>query len=63
MYVAGYDSAFDCRIEKRLLSTGALDNGFGTSGVVTGASASLYAYAIAKDSTYMYVAGYDSNSD
>ncbi|HEV8601227.1 MAG TPA: fibronectin type III domain-containing protein, partial [Patescibacteria group bacterium] len=63
MYVAGYNDSFDWRIEKRLLSTGALDSNFGTSGVVTGASLSSAAYSIAIDSTYMYVAGYDGNTD
>ena len=36
---------------------------FGTSGVVTGAAASWEAYAIAIDSTSMYVAGRDDNID
>ncbi len=57
MYVAGGNNTPDLRIEKRLLGTGILDPNFGTAGVITGASSSLYAYAIAIDTTYMYVAG------
>ncbi len=63
MYVAGRDDTPDWRIEKRLLSSGALCTAancgteFGTAGVVTGAAASDLAYAIVIDGTYMYVAG------
>jgi hypothetical protein len=63
MYVVGDDSGGDWRIEKRALSNGAVDSGFGTSGVVTGASASVLAYTIATDGSYMYVAGNDSGGD
>ncbi|KKS25861.1 MAG: hypothetical protein UU87_C0009G0001, partial [Parcubacteria group bacterium GW2011_GWA2_42_11] len=62
MYVAGYGSDNNWRIEKRLLFDGSLVSGFGTSGVVTGAAESLWAYAIAIDSTNMYVAGNDGSS-
>jgi hypothetical protein len=59
MYVAGSGgSGNDWRIEKRLLTTGALDNGFGTSGVVTEVG-SGYTSDLVKDSTYMYVFGVD----
>jgi hypothetical protein len=60
MYVAGFDETSDWRIEKRLLTTGALDAGFGTAGIVTGNSFSTIAYSIAIDSTYMYVTGNDA---
>ena len=66
MYVVGYDSSpgnYQWRIEKRSLSDGALAAGFGAGGVVT-IDPSLgvdIAYAIAIDSTYMYVVGYDSS--
>jgi hypothetical protein len=67
MYVAGYDApnysdstGSTCRIEKRLLTTGALDTGFDTDGVVTRTvSTAIFTKAIAIDSTYMYVAGSD----
>src|SRR5262249_315814 len=36
---------------------------FGTSGVVSAASGSKQARAVAKDSTYLYVAGMDDNND
>ncbi len=61
MYIVGYDWNTDWRIEKRRLSDGMVDAGFGTNGVVTGASASQYARAIAIDTTYMYVAGTDGS--
>jgi hypothetical protein len=63
MYVAGNDSNVDWRIEKRSLATGALDTNFGTAGVVTGAADSGNARSISIDSTWMYVAGNDSNVD
>ncbi len=63
MYVGGYDTTPDWRIEKRLLTDGSLVAAFGTSGVVTGAAASQQIYAMALDSTYLYAAGYDSNTD
>ncbi|MCK4692459.1 MAG: hypothetical protein KAT23_02450, partial [Anaerolineales bacterium] len=48
MYVIGHrDSSYDWRIEKRTLATGAFDSGFGTSGVVSGASTTFIAYDIA----------------
>ena len=69
MYVAGYDSApsfFDWqwRIEKRDLTTGALDGTFGGgTGVVTSnpSGGDDRAYAIAIDSPSLYVAGYASS--
>ncbi len=62
LYIVGEDTSVDWRIEKRLLTTGAVDTGFGSSGVVTGAGSSYEAYAIAVDSTYMYVIGTDDSS-
>ncbi len=64
MYVAGLDNNpgnGQWRIEKRLLSTGALDASFGTAGVVGSnpSTSEEYAYDVAIDSQYMYVAGYD----
>jgi hypothetical protein len=58
MYLVGHkDAGYDWRIEKRTLATGALDTGFGTLGIVYGASDTLIAYDVAIDSTYMYVVG------
>ncbi len=68
IYVAGYQqqASGDCdngvcwRIEKRDKTTGALVSAFGSSGVVQisdGAGLPDYAYAIAVDSSYIYVAG------
>ena len=64
MYVAGLDyipGNGQWRIEKRLLSTGALDASFGTAGVVGSnpSTSEEYAFDIAIDSQYMYVAGSD----
>ena len=60
MYVVGFDDGSTTwRIEKRRLDTGALDPGFGTSGVIL-ASGGVAAEAIAIDSTYMYVVGSDA---
>jgi hypothetical protein len=59
MYVVGFhDTSNEWRIEKRLLTTGALDTGFGVLGIVT-TTAGNAAEAIAIDGTYMYVAGND----
>lgn len=75
MYVVGYDAIPDIatgvssltddewRIEKRRKDTGALDSGFGIAGsVVSNATPSDLdeANAIAIDSTYMYVIGFDT---
>jgi hypothetical protein len=62
MYVVGYDHSpsnvsFQWRIEKRSLADGSLVTAFGTNGVITSNPNSI-AEAIAIDSTYMYVAGY-----
>jgi hypothetical protein len=63
MYVVGHDETAGTgrqwRIEKRNLSDGSLVSGFGTGGVITSnpSIAGDYAYAIAIDSTYMYVVG------
>ena len=61
LYAAGYSNA-QGRIEKRNLSDGTLDSGFGTNGVVDTAW-NTGIYAIAADSTYMYIAGRDSDAD
>ncbi|XOU94461.1 MAG: hypothetical protein ACNFW9_00160 [Candidatus Kerfeldbacteria bacterium] len=63
MYTVGYNDGDDWRIEKRLISNGILDSGFGTSGVVTGAASSSFAYAIEIDSIYMYVSGHDGSNN
>jgi hypothetical protein len=70
LYIAGYDSnpaSFDdqWRIEKRSLSDGSLVPSFGLQGVVASNPTSSYllafddATAIALDSNFMYVVGYD----
>jgi hypothetical protein len=65
MYLAGDDYSTNgaWRIEKRLLTTGALDSGFGTAGVVTSNPSSNEdrAKGIVLDSTYIYVVGDDSS--
>jgi hypothetical protein len=75
LYAVGFDSNTppnlddQWRIEKRHLDAGSLDGAFGTGGsIVTNPSfANTYSYddasAIAVDSTYMYVAGYDTAPD
>lgn len=63
MYVVGTDSSTSqWRIEKRSLHTGALVGGFGTGGVVASnpGSGPDTPWAVAIDSTFMYVVGYDS---
>jgi len=76
MYVVGYDAVPDVasgassltddewRIEKRRLDTGALDPSFGSAGVVVSNPSSSIdeAAALAIDSQYMYVAGYDTKA-
>lgn len=66
LYVVGYDEANGAgnsqwRIEKRLLSTGALVAGFGTGGVLVAEFSTLddQATAVVQDGTNLYVAGYD----
>jgi hypothetical protein len=65
LYIVGYDQVpgyTRWRIEKRNLSDGTLVNSFGPGGVVavdTGSDAG--ASAIAIDSTFMYVVGYDAD--
>ncbi|MDI6787838.1 MAG: hypothetical protein QME51_05660 [Planctomycetota bacterium] len=67
LYVVGFDSTGGgrWRIEKRNLSNGALVTSpvFGTGGVVTSDPSSLWdeAKAIAIDSTFMYVVGFDES--
>ncbi len=64
LYVAGFDilaGAGEWRIEKRNLSDGALVSAFDTDGIVN-SDPSINAdaiYAMAIDSAYIYVAGYD----
>jgi hypothetical protein len=66
MYVVGYDNAGGTgiarwRIEKRSLSTLALDAGFGTAGVVISDPAGTdWAYGVAIDSLSMYIVGYET---
>jgi hypothetical protein len=60
-YATGFNTTPDWRMAKLLLTTGAVDSGFGTSGFITGAAASTHAEAVATDSTYMYVAGSDTS--
>lgn len=50
------------RIEKRLLTTGALDSGFGISGAVTSnpSSGTDAPTAVTQAGTFLYVAGFDS---
>ena len=65
MYVAGYDTTSGVRrwrIEKRLLSDGSLETtSFGIGGYVNSiTTTSAVANAIAIDSNYMYIAGYDN---
>ncbi|MDI6788126.1 MAG: Ig-like domain-containing protein [Planctomycetota bacterium] len=67
MYVVGCDQLpgnRQWRIEKRNLSNGALVAGFGTNGIVTSdpSAADDEALAIAIDTQYMYVCGYDASS-
>jgi hypothetical protein len=64
MYVVGFDYSpgdQQWRIEKRSLTDGSLVSGFGMGGVVTDnpSTGSDVAYAIAIDSTAMYVVGWD----
>jgi hypothetical protein len=66
IYVAGIDLSpgnFQWRVEKRDKATGALVTAFDTDGVVlTNPSTNHdYAYSIAVDLSYIYVAGYDSS--
>lgn len=63
MYVVGDDSSTNWRIEKRLLSDGSFDTNFDTDGIIDGAAGTNEAFAIAIDSTYMYVTGDDSGFD
>ena len=65
LYLAGTDSSLPgggWRIEKRLMSTGALVNAFGTGGVVTSdpSSGDDAAHALALDGSALYVGGYDT---
>jgi hypothetical protein len=64
VYTVGYDSTLgyrEWRIEKRQLADGTLVSSFGTSGVVTSNTGTrAVANAIAVDSAYMYVVGYDT---
>lgn len=66
MYAVGYDSAAGVtrwRIEKRNLSDGQLVAAFGSNGVVSDdpSIGEDRALAAARDATYLYIAGYDSN--
>ncbi len=61
MYVVGYDTNSDWRIEKRRLDTGGLVAPFGTSGVVT-SSAGWRAFSVSADASYIYIAGDDDQA-
>lgn len=63
MYVVGSNDSNNWRIEKRLLSDGSLDTDFNSGGIIGGAATSEHSFSISIDSTYMYVAGYDSSSN
>ncbi len=65
-YVAGWDSSpgnRQWRIEKRSIADGAIVPGFGTGGAVTSNPGSQddAAMAIAIDSSYVYIAGFDTS--
>lgn len=65
LYLAGTDSSLPgggWRVEKRLLSTGALVSAFGTGGVVTSnpSSGDDAARALALDGSALYIGGYDT---
>jgi hypothetical protein len=62
-YVVGSNDSGDWYIEKRALSNGALDNTFGTSGVVNGAAATATAVSVAADATHLYVHGDDASGN
>ncbi len=57
LYIGGYGADDNWRIEKRLLSTGALVTDFGANGVVIGPEASHSVYDMALDGTYLYAVG------
>lgn len=63
MYVVG-ENGGDWRVEKRATSNGALVGGFGSSGAidVSVLLASLSAYDVATDGTYLYVVGFEESS-
>jgi type II secretory pathway pseudopilin PulG len=63
MYVTEYGSSSEWIIEKRYLSDGSVDTNFGIGGMVSRATTSSYASDIRIDGTYMYVAGFDQNSN
>ncbi len=65
MYLAGVDTwpgSYEWRIEKRRLSDGALEGGFGSGGAVQmdASSGEDWATSIAIDASSLYVAGYES---
>ena len=63
MYVAGNSTnTVNWRIEKRSLSDGSLVSGFGSGGVISGASTSTTPYGIAIDASNMYVVGQSSGT-
>jgi hypothetical protein len=64
LYIAGYEynlTNYQWRIEKREKGLGALVSDFGTNGVVVSnpSTSTDYAYAMAADADYLYVAGTD----
>lgn len=63
LYLVGYDSKagyLGWRIEKRNISDGTLVSAFGIAGVISGVTTTKsVAQAVAADSTYLYVVGYE----
>jgi len=61
MYVAGNSDSWNGRVEKRLLSTGALEPSFGTGGVIDGMITDPFDMVI--DSDYLYIIGLNWTSE
>lgn len=61
-YVAGYDDSGDSRVERRALSTGALDTSFNGIGVITGNAVSVEARALAVGADSLFVVGVNNNA-
>ena len=66
LYIGGYETSGgnrQWRIEKRLLTSGVLDAGFGTSGVivVAASSATDEIVALARDVNDLYIVGFDES--
>jgi hypothetical protein len=59
LYLTGEDGSSNWRIEKRAMSDGSFDSGFGTAGAVTSTPGD-FAYSATNDGTHLYVAGEDN---